>query len=357
LILNSCQARPTLYHDYDIVSAPHILCGDISEPGTLISNPEIPMNLEICHCNPCRRTRGSLGAAFPTLDTLSTPTAYHSSQNITRYFRSTCGSHCFVVNYQNKECYCLGGIIEQSPTSKAINTTWPEDIIKVSRHDFVLGTVDGGLVPLMLNFDGRYIPAASQEQSSFNLPHTTVLFFPANPPAPSHHPKKARISQPSATAEEFPSHPTRQLHIRRQLRRLSQSHIVRSYKVSNFHVCLSLLPAFDWRLARAMALILQANFFNANAQSPSGDQLVPVIFGRATSRPDVNQRLSFKQYWFPPGVYWSFCGKCGATVSYFNSQRLNEVDLAVGILRAEEGSMAKRWLDWEWHGAALRGKY
>ena len=39
---------------------------------------------------------------------------------------------------------------------------------------------------------------------------------------------------------------------------------------------------------------------------------------------------------------------CGATVSYFNSQRPNEVDLAVGILRAEEGSMAKRWLDWEW---------
>ena len=334
------------------------LCGDISEPGTLISNPEIPMNLEICHCNPCRRTTGSLGVAFPTLnsspsqDTLSKLTAYHSSQNTIRYFCSTCGSHCFVVNYPNKEWYCLGGIVEQSPKSKATNTTWPEDIIKVSRHDFVLDTVDGGLVPLMLNLNGRSIPtwsAASQERSSFDLPHTTVLSLPSkstntlpSPKEGSYLPAKCHcggvsllIKRANYTADSNPEALTS--HISLDPTKYPTSMCAcRSCRLSTG---VSLVP---W------ALTLQANIFHANAQSPSGDQLVPVIFGRATSRPDANQGLSLKQYWSSQGVCWSFCGKCGATVSYFNSQRPKEVDLAVGILRAEEGSMAKRWLDWEW---------
>ena len=33
---------------------------------------------------------------------------------------------------------------------------------------------------------------------------------------------------------------------------------------------------------------------------------------------------------------------------YWCSQRPDELDLAVGILRADEGSMARRWLEWEW---------
>jgi hypothetical protein len=89
-----------------------------------------------------------------------------------------------------------------------------------------------------------------------------------------------------------------------------------------------------------------ANVFNANAASNADDdKLVPVIFGHSTSSPDVNQRLSLKHYWSSPERCWSFCGKCGATISYWSPDHL---DIAVGILRSEEGSMARRWLDWEW---------
>ena len=33
---------------------------------------------------------------------------------------------------------------------------------------------------------------------------------------------------------------------------------------------------------------------------------------------------------------------------YWCGKRPDEVDIAVGILRSEEGSMARRWLEWEW---------
>jgi hypothetical protein len=75
---------------------------------------------------------------------------------------------------------------------------------------------------------------------------------------------------------------------------------------------------------------------------------MPVIFGHPASRPDANQGLALKHHWSSPDVCRSFCGNCGATVFYWSGQRPDEVHLAVGLLRAEEGSMARKWLEWEW---------
>jgi len=44
----------------------------------------------------------------------------------------------------------------------------------------------------------------------------------------------------------------------------------------------------------------------------------------------------------------SFCSKCGATVAYWCGERPDEVDLASGILRGGEGSLAREWLEWVW---------
>lgn len=57
---------------------------------------------------------------------------------------------------------------------------------------------------------------------------------------------------------------------------------------------------------------------------------------------------SVRQYWSSPDTCRSFCHNCGATVSYWCGQRPDELDIAVGILRSEEGSMARKWLGWIW---------
>ena len=119
------------------------LCGAISAPGTLLADPEIPISVEICYCNPCRRTTGSLGVSFPALNSSPSPeilsklTGYHSSQVLTRYFCSTCGCHCFLLHQERKKWYCLGGIIEPSPALGGNKTQWPKDTLKVSRHQCV----------------------------------------------------------------------------------------------------------------------------------------------------------------------------------------------------------------------------
>lgn len=77
--------------------------------------------------------------------------------------------------------------------------------------------------------------------------------------------------------------------------------------------------------------------------------------------PPINRDLKIgttKTYSSSPGVVRSFCGTCGATV-FFScesrepSEAKKVVDLATGILRAPEGSMAAKWLTWRTRVAFL----
>ena len=47
-----------------------------------------------------------------------------------------------------------------------------------------------------------------------------------------------------------------------------------------------------------------------------------------------------------PGVRREFCGKCGATVFWHNTERPGVVDVSVGLLKAKEGALASSWLEW-----------
>lgn len=339
------------------------LCGAISAPGTLLSHPEIPISLEMCHCNTCRWTTGSLGVAFPPLkvspsqNILSKLTTYHSSPKVTRYFCSICGCQCFVHDDKHNNWYCLSGIIEPNPLTKASKTFWPKDTIQISRHDYVLDTIDGGLIPFLLNLNGRVVPtwaAAAKEElphhGSYDLSHAEILCLSRKSinilPRPNDDTflraechcggvsllvKRANYasnSDPETSARYIPSDSTKYL---------TYLCACRSCRLSTG---VSLVP---W------TLIPPGNIFNANDPTTIGKlNSASMTFGYASSNIDANSGLSLKHHWSSPDVCRSFCGKCGATMLYWNAQRPDEVDLAVGILRSEEGSMGRRWLDWEW---------
>ncbi|KIX08580.1 uncharacterized protein Z518_03236 [Rhinocladiella mackenziei CBS 650.93] len=347
------------------------LCGAISASGTLLSSSEIPINAAICHCNPCRYTSGSLGIAFPLLkepppqETLSKLTGYNSSQKLTRYFCPTCGCHCFHINHHSQKWYCQGGNVEPSPAFESSNShtdiLWPKDTVKISHHDFVLDTVDGGLTPLLLNLNGRTVPtwsAASPPQppspqqeghDSFDLPHETVLSLPrkslgtlSSPKEDSYLPAKCHcggvsllikraIFDHEGPARYIPSDPTKYL--------------------TYLCACRSCRLSTGVSLT-AWTLVPSENVFNANAPATASNDnesnLTPVVFGKPASSADANPGLSLTYHWSSPDVCRSFCGNCGATVFYWCGQRPDELDLATGILRAEEGSMARRWLEWVW---------
>jgi hypothetical protein len=60
---------------------------------------------------------------------------------------------------------------------------------------------------------------------------------------------------------------------------------------------------------------------------------------------DLSMR-ALKKYESSPGVYRYFCGKCGAAI-FVGKHNQDWIDIAAGLLRAEEGARAERWLDWK----------
>ncbi|KAE8452524.1 hypothetical protein EG329_000427 [Mollisiaceae sp. DMI_Dod_QoI] len=341
------------------------LCGAISEPASLLNGPEFPITTSICHCNPCRQTTGSLGVSFPPLTsspsavTLSKLAAYHSSDILTRYFCPTCGCHCFLFHHQWNRWYCLGGIIEPNPSSQTKDVPGLKDTIKVSLHEYVLDTIDGGLTPLLLSLGDRSIPtwSAAPKQGPFDLLHDTVHSLSrksidaiSTPKEDSYLPAKCHCGGVSllikranytssansdVSARYIPSDPTKWL--------------------SYFCACRSCRLSFGVSLT-PWALVLPSHVFNAKTPAAIDDPSLvnnknnplPVTFGRLACSPEANPGQTLKHHWSSPDVCRSFCGKCGASVSYWCEKRPDELDFAVGILRSEEGSMARGWLEWVW---------
>jgi len=93
-------------------------------------------------------------------------------------------------------------------------------------------------------------------------------------------------------------------------------------------------------------LIPVGNVFTSPSSQKS--DLAPLILGKEASNPSANSNQRLKHYWSSQDACWSHCGKCGAAMYYWNEKRKEEVDILVGVLRAEEGAMARRWLEWKW---------
>lgn len=262
--------------------------------------------------------------------------------------KSQCGSQCFISTY-GKNWFCVGELIEQSPTSMENRDAWPKDLNRISRHDYVLDTIDGSLTPFLLNLNGRSIPSWSgpadpaHPEIDYDLSHDAILSLPkkameklAPPGATDYLPakcycggvslliKRGNYTSPSATefsVRSLPSDPTKHL---------TYLCACRSCRLSTGA---SLSP---W------TLVPPSSVFNANFPDRT------VTFGYSTSEPDTNPGLTLKHNWSSADTCRSFCGICGATVSYWCAKRPLEVDLAVGLFRAEEGSLARRWLEWRW---------
>ncbi|KZT60893.1 hypothetical protein CALCODRAFT_480292 [Calocera cornea HHB12733] len=56
------------------------------------------------------------------------------------------------------------------------------------------------------------------------------------------------------------------------------------------------------------------------------------------------------------GVHRDFCGRCGASVFWWNEARDAVIDVAPGILRAPEGARAESWLEWVGEGVVRDGE-
>ncbi|PVH69808.1 hypothetical protein DL98DRAFT_623249 [Cadophora sp. DSE1049] len=188
----------------------------------------------------------------------------------------------------------------------------------------------------MLDLNGRSIPtwsAAAQEIYSFDFPHADVLSLAS---------KAMSATPPPKEGSYLPA----KCHCGGVSLLIKRANYDASIPGTSTHDSSSDPAKFRASPCACRSCRLSTvNVFNANASNICEDKFMPVVVGHSASGPNANPGLALKHYWSSPERCWSFCGKCGATIFYWSPDHL---DVAVGILRAEEGSMARRWLDWEW---------
>jgi hypothetical protein len=221
------------------------------------------------------------------------------------------------------------------------------DVVRVERHDFLSDTVDSGLVPrlLQLGKDGE---------------QREVVCWDTFPDSRRVSPEEVQEME-RKSVEKGKDKPGRDeklqlkchcggvdLLIKRadyatDTQGVSEQYIPpdKEKYIASFCVCRSC------RLATGISLQPWCDMPPANITIAStGKQ---VVLGKNREAPGANAGTTLKHFNSSSDVYRSFCGTCGATVFYWADEPGQAtVAVSVGLLRAEEGVMARRWLDWAW---------
>lgn len=331
------------------------LCGSISESGSLLSDQETPVYAEMCQCKTCRYTTGALSVAFsplkssPSQSTLSKLQAYRSSDIVTRYFCPKCGCSCVFYTAPRNQWYFISGAVECVPTTE--DPSEPHNIFRVMRHAHILDTKDGGLAPFLLQLGNRSVPTwagipppMTASQDSFDLPHEKILSI------------LKLSSENLAEPPKQDSYLTAKCHcggVNLQIKRANNAPGDQSrwnYPADPTKYPTYLCACRSCRLSTGISLFPWAlvNAENVFSGKSAPDSPTRITFGFDALNPGSNLGLSLNHYWSSTDTCRSFCEKCGAAVSYWCAKRPEELDIPVGILRSDDGSMARKWLGWVW---------
>ena len=283
------------------------LCGAIQLP--ICSLGSLPAPAVLCHCGACRQTSGSLCLAHlrlaqPSPGILRRTTLYATDHD-ERFFCTRCGCHCFRKTGDTWEC--SAGLVDAAPPTK---------VTRISRHVNVQSTFDGGLAVFLRSSNDQNIPLLNGDVNS-------SLFQPSTPPSTNHDSLQAGCHCGGISFS---------------IRRNTDNHGTQSRLGSSGRFTSYFCACRSCRLSSGSTLVPFA--------------LIPVT---SVSGMDITQStLSRSAFPAPLGHIWSspsacrtFCRGCGASIFYWNRERPDELDMAVGIFRAD-GAMCRSWLDWQW---------
>ena len=339
------------------MSAPKLtcLCGAISHPIPV----SLPAQTELCYCNPCRRITGALFASFVELPqasdeaTLAKCTVYHSSATHDRLFCSTCGTKVVVHNHHHPDgkernaWFAYSGAVERPEGEEQSNIVRPET------NEWIDDAVDGGLAPYMTKLGGRDVPAYRIMQSDPPLSQTEI----------------EKRGNRNSTIQSKDTSPSQGDRLKAECRCGAVSLLIKP--ADNTDKSIAKLDRFipftpsgekfmhkyqartcvcrSCRLAMGASLTTHTYIPPPQILNPHTGE--PLAYAHATETSEgqaANRGLeALKHFWSSKEACRSFCGTCGSTVFYWNENRKEIVNISVGILRAEEGSLARRWFYWQ----------
>lgn len=326
------------------------LCGAIAIP---LSSP-LPAQSHLCHCDTCRRSTGALFTGLLPLDTppaadqLTRCTIYRSSDSWSQYFCSTCGTK--VVGHARGEptearkerWYCFGGAVDP-PQQEAT-----KNLLCVHSHKWVADTLDGGMAAFMTTLGGRDIQCFEGDENSQQLTHDEVAKMHASALRPSHELGSGDILRAECRCGGVSLRIKRANHEDKSVSKLDRfipkddSGQPENDRYMAFAcVCRFCRLGSGCSFSPWMYLppqqVLNAHTNRAVVQHREATD------GSEATR-EANQGLSLTHFWSSENSCRSFCSRCGATVFYSFEKRLEILNVAVGLLRAEEGALARRWL-------------
>ncbi|KAH0841300.1 hypothetical protein FOPE_06426 [Fonsecaea pedrosoi] len=321
------------------------LCAAISY--ALPSDQQLPLDSEFCHCSDCRYATGALYLSSPELpqpppqDVLERTVPYDSSGTRRRWFCGKCGSHVLIQETGDdaSRWWVMGGVLEQTGSeSHAKNTTRP------IHHIFVTDTGDGALAPQMVKLGGREVecwegrPHTSRRVSEVELRELSLLAERA--PATESETLDAKCHcggvHIQITRPDF------------QSLKLPQRYIPEE----KTHYVAGLCACRSCRLAIGVSFQPWAYIPPSNIRHADTGAIVK--FGREPDEEGSNEITTLRHIWSSKNACRSFCGRCGATVFYWNNSRPEVVDVSVGVLRGQNGAMARDWLSWRKEGPSSK---
>lgn len=318
---------------------------------------DLPAASEICHCNPCRLTSGALYEAFaplpsrPPAEALERCTSFASSHDHNRYFCSTCGTKTFIeIHRPGEERWtALSGAIDPPEGTQNVN--------KIEQHEFVGDTGDGGVAPFMTKLGGRDVPSyETSESKGVKLSNEDLVKLTKTadslPPLDRDALLTAecrcggvslRIKRADHKATDTPAdfNPSGE----------NDKYTARACVCRDCRLHQGVTEAFWWYLPYSQVINPHTNQVVAHRDAALTEE------GRK-----ANEGLKLTHYKrsHPSGewdAYRAFCKTCGASVFYNFSDRPNITNIAAGLIKAEEGIMARRWVSWEWGATSFEESY
>lgn len=326
-------------------------CGEAVHEITLSSNA-FPLPAWFCTCDSCRHMTGGmyLSCAFlpssykPSPALLGKLTAFEFSKTITQYFCKQCGAQMLV--------HCLGkyNAPETAEHWDALTGSLEQfdGVVDVKGYEYIVNTRDGGFTDFLHSINDR---ALKRWPLDFDEGSELPLYW--RPP---------KLAKPPAAIDRLPAH-CKCKGVSFYITRPSQQPIPTDKPWPE-----ALIPNYDqaqdlddaaqesWWLRAKKGKFLAGLCACDTCRLVSGMDItawafVPAIDMTLDSEGKVPFTTDFgtlKSYNSGPGVTRHFCSRCGATVFYdhVDRNRMQLLDVAVGLLAAPEGARAESWLEW-----------
>lgn len=283
----------------------------------------------------------------PSDDVLAGCDVYESLPGgLKRYFCGRCGCHLLGWDGGSEMWHFARGVVEgEEGLGGGRGEEGGEghgEVVRLGAHIFVGDTVDGGVVGRLLNVGGRGVEAYEGWEGAESLDKGRVLRMAEGEGAGLVEPGKDESVAVRCHCGGV------DLKVRRAGYAEDKQGVDDNYippeknkYIAGFCACRSC------RLSNGVAS-LQPWMYVPPINVKIASTGKRVVFGRQAEDGHANEGTTLKHFWSSGDVCRSFCGSCCATVFYWCDDRPAVVDIAVGLVRAEEGAMARRWLWWRW---------